>query len=128
MRFLLDTHAFIWWTISTAQLSPTAFALLCDPRNEPVLSLVSLWEMQIKLQIGKLHLQHPLEFIIAEQQRVNRLRLLPLTTNHSYALGPLPFHHKDPFDRLLIAQAITETLPLVSDDTTFPAYPAQIIW
>ena len=128
MKFLLDTHAFIWWTINTTQLSPIASALLRDPQNEPLLSLVSLWEIQIKLQIGKLHLNQPLAFIVAEQQRINRLRLLPLTADHIYALSPLPLHHKDPFDRLLIAQAITENLPLVSNDTKFPAYPVQLVW
>jgi PIN domain nuclease of toxin-antitoxin system len=101
---------------------------LQNPQNEPVLSLVSLWEIQLKLQIGKLHLNQPLDFVVAEQQRVNGLQLLPLAAEHIYGLSQLPFHHKDPFDRLLIAQAIYETLPLMSVDNVFSAYPIKLLW
>ena len=128
MKLLLDTHALIWWVINTAQLSPQALSLMLDRRNEIFLSLVSIWEMQLKIQIGKLQLPLPLSQIVEEQQRLNGLQLLSITPEHIYALNQLPFHHKDPFDRLLIAQAMTENLPLLSADTVFPAYPVQIIW
>ena len=128
MKLLLDTHTFIWWTISAARLSSQALSLLQDRQNGLFLSLASLWEMQLKIQLGKLHFNSPLSQIVEEQQRINGLRLLAITPQHIYALGQLPFHHKDPFDRLLIAQAVTETLPLVSADPALAAYPAQIIW
>jgi PIN domain nuclease of toxin-antitoxin system len=128
MKLLLDTHTFIWWTISVARLSSQALSLLQDRQNALFLSLTSLWEMQLKIQLGKLHFNSPLSQIVEEQQRINGLRLLAITPQHIYALGQLPFHHKDPFDRLLIAQAVTETLPLVSADPALAAYQAQIIW
>ncbi len=102
--------------------------LIANSQHEPVLSLVSLWEIQLKLQIGKLQLNQPLDFVVAEQQRVNGLRPLPLAAEHIYGLSQLPFHHKDPFDRLLIAQAIYENLPLMSVDNAFSAYPVQGVW
>jgi PIN domain nuclease of toxin-antitoxin system len=128
MKLLLDTHTFIWWTISVARLSSQALSLLQDRQNALFLSLASLWEMQLKIQLGKLHFNSPLSQIVEEQQRINGLKLLSIAPEHIYALDQLPFHHKDPFDRLLIAQAMTETIPVVSADAAFAAYPAQIIW
>lgn len=128
MRLLLDTHAFIYWTIRTDRLSPLALSLMQDPGNELFLSLVSLWEMQLKTRLGKLQFPLPLAQIVDEQQHLNGLRLLPLEPAHIYALDQLPFHHKDPFDRLLIAQAVTEHLPILSADHVFPSYPVQVIW
>lgn len=128
MKLLLDTHAFIWWIIQTTRLSSTALAAMQNPQNELFLSVVSIWEMQLKIQLGKLHFNLALPELIEEQQLLNGIKLLTIKPEHIYALSQLPFHHKDPFDRLLIAQAITENLPLVSDDTKFPAYPVQIIW
>ena len=128
MKLLLDTHTFIWWTISVARLSSQALSVLQDRQNVLFLSLASLWEMQLKIQLGKLHFNLPLSQIVEEQQRINGMRLLSIAPDHIYALDRLPFHHKDPFDRLLIAQAMTETMPVVSADAAFAAYPAQIIW
>jgi PIN domain nuclease of toxin-antitoxin system len=93
-----------------------------------MLSIASLWEMQLKTQLGKLHFNLPLSQLIEDQQRVNGLQLLPIEPDHIYALGQLPYHHKDPFDRLLIAQALTENLPMVSADPVFKDYSVQIIW
>ncbi len=84
--------------------------------------------MQLKTQLGKLQFKLPLAELIEAQQRINGLRLLPIEPQHIYPLSQLPFHHKDPFDRLLVAQAITENLPLISGDPTLSAYPPQIIW
>lgn len=128
MKLLLDTHIFIWWAIQRGKLSATALTACEDFGNELYLSLASLWEMQIKLQTGKLSLQRPLAQLVAEQQQLNGLQLLPVKPAHIYALDQLPLHHKDPFDRLLIAQALHENLPLVSVDTAFAAYPVQVIW
>jgi PIN domain nuclease of toxin-antitoxin system len=89
--------------------------------------LASLWEIQIKLGIGKLHLRLPLAQVVNEQQQINRIQLLPLKPPHIYALDQLPLHHKDPFDRMLIAQALHENMPLISIDPAFSAYPVQII-
>lgn len=128
MRLLLDTHTFIWWAIRKERLSPTAIGLCEDRNNDLFLSMVSLWEMQLKTQLGKLQFKLPLNELIEAQQRINGLQLLPIEPQHIYALSQLPFHHKDPFDRLLVAQAITEKLPLISADPTLSAYPAQILW
>jgi PIN domain nuclease of toxin-antitoxin system len=128
MKLLLDTHTFIWWAIQKASLSTTALAAMQNTQNQLMLSIASLWEMQLKTQLGKLHFNLPLSQLIEDQQRVNGLQLLPIKPNHIYALGQLPYHHKDPFDRLLIAQAPTENLPMVSADPAFTAYSAQIIW
>lgn len=102
--------------------------MITDKANDLYLSVASIWEMQIKLQIGKLILQLPLPQIIADQQQVNGLRLLPINPSHIYNLDQLPFHHKDPFDRLLISQAITEGISLLSNDTKFASYAVNVIW
>ena len=106
MKLLLDTHSFIWWTIQQARLSATALAAIQNPQNELLLSVASIWEMQIKIQIGKLHFNLPLPQLIDDQQRVNGLQFLTIEPDHIYTLEQLPFHHKDPFDRMLIAQAM----------------------
>jgi PIN domain nuclease of toxin-antitoxin system len=128
MKLLLDTHVLIYLTIQRNSLSAQAQTLIADPTNDLYLSMASVWEMQIKLQIGKLNLQPPLPQIIADQQQVNGMQLLSISPQHIYHLSQLPFHHKDPFDRLLISQAITEGLALLSNDTKFAAYGANVIW
>ena len=128
MQFILDTHTFIWLDLAPARLSARVAALIQDPRNTLFLSLVSLWEMQIKVQLGKLHLRLPLSQVVAEQQQINRLQLLPFKPAHIYTLDQLPLHHKDPFDRLLLAQAVTESMPLLSRDPLFSAYVVPVIW
>jgi PIN domain nuclease of toxin-antitoxin system len=128
MKLLLDTHTFIWWAIQKARLSAAALAAMQNTQNQLMLSIASLWEMQLKTQLGKLHFNLPLSQLIEDQQRINGLQLLPIEPVHIYALGQLPYHHKDPFDRLLIAQTLTENLLMVSADPAFTAYPVQIIW
>ncbi len=127
-RLRLDTHTFLWWDSAPDRLSPTVLALCRDPSVILFLSLVSLWEIQIKSGLGKLPLSLPLTSIIRNQQEQHGLQLLPVTPAHIYALGDLPVHHKDPFDRLLIAQATTESLPLASLDSTFSLYPVSLVW
>ena len=129
MKVLLDTHSFIYWIENNlAALSSTAFTIILDQRNTILLSLTSIWEMQIKIQIGKLKLVNDLSVVVEEQQRVNGFQLLSISPQHIYHLSQLPFHHKDPFDRLLISQAMTEGLALLSNDTKFAAYGANVIW
>jgi len=128
MKLLLDTHAFIWWDSEPAKLSPQALSICQDRQNTLLLSVVSLWEMQIKLQLGKMKLALPLKEIVESQQRTNDIEVLPVTLAHVLALESLPAHHKDPFDRLLIAQAIVEEAVLVSGDSDIAKYPVQVVW
>lgn len=128
MKLLLDTHAFIWWDSDPLRLSQNALRLCQDPRNRLLLSAGSAWEMQIKMQIGKLRLSLSLEELLGNQQRVNNLEMIPITLGHILGLERLPMHHKDPFDRLLIAQAIAEGAALVSGDSIFANYPVEVVW
>lgn len=128
MRALIDTHVFIWWTGEPSRLSALARDFLVDPGNEPVLSLVSIWEMQIKLSLGKLSLQLPLSELVEDEVKRNRLSLLPIELSYIYALSRLPSHHRDPFDRLLIAQSHIMGLPIVSIDTKFDVYEVERLW
>lgn len=127
MRLLLDTHVFIWWADQQESLSATALSALKEEANELLLSAASVWEMQIKVQLGKLKLSMPLQELVATQVEANDLRILPVELAHVLALNALPFHHKDPFDRLLIAQSIQEDVTLVSADPEFPAYPVKLL-
>ena len=127
MRILLDTHIFIWWDSDPEQLSSTARAFCDDSANALVLSVVSVWEMQIKQQLGKLKLRLPLTELIEGQQQTNGIEVLPVTLNHVLALENLPLHHKDPFDRLLIAQALVEDMSLLSADPAFGKYNIKLL-
>ena len=128
MKLLLDTHTFIWWDSEPAKLSPRALALCQDQANTVFLSVASVWEMQIKLQLGKLKLNLPLAEVVESQRQTNNVEVLPVTLTHVLALESLPAHHKDPFDRLLIAQAKVEEAVLVSGDPIFAKYPVQSVW
>jgi len=127
MKLLLDTHAFIWWDSDPTQLSAPALAALRDPGNEVWLSVASVWETVIKAQLGKLALRLPLADIVAQQQ-ANGLQVLPVALAHALAVEGLPTIHKDPFDRLLIAQANVEGAELVSADPVVRQYPVRVLW
>ena len=127
MKLLLDTHIFIWWADQPEKLSPAALSALEDEANELLLSVASVWEMQIKIQLGRLKLSLPLKELVKNQQETNDLKILPVALTHVLALDALPFHHKDPFDRLLIAQSIEEDLTLVSADSQFSAYAVKLL-
>lgn len=128
MNILLDTHTFIWWDSHAAKLSRKALECCQAQNNTLLLSVVSVWEIQIKHQLGKLTLKMPLRDILETQQRDNGIRILPIAVEHILALEELPMHHRDPFDRLLIAQAKTEQLMLLSCDPIFQSYPVQVMW
>ncbi len=128
MKLLLDTHAFIWWDSDPARLSPQVLALCQDPTNTILLSVVSAWEMQVKLQLGKLTLALSLQTLIENQQQQNHIELLPIQIEHILALDGMPPHHKDPFDRLLIAQANVEDAVLISHDAIFSHYDVNVQW
>ena len=127
MKLLLDTHIFIWWADHPEKLSPAALSALEDEANELLLSVASVWEMQIKIRLGRLKLSLPLKELIGSQQETNDLKILPVALTHVLALDALPFHHKDPFDRLLIAQSIEEDATLVSADSQFSAYLVKLL-
>jgi PIN domain nuclease of toxin-antitoxin system len=128
MDLLLDTCAFIWWDSGGGSLSPVASAALQDPANRLHLSHASLWEMQLKHQKGKLLLRKPLTEIIEEQCRQNGLLLLSIEPADIYGLSRLPFHHADPFDRLILSQARLRGFPVVTEDGEFPRYGVPIVW
>ena len=127
MKLLLDTHTFIWWDSEPSRLSPDALQACQNQANTIMLSVVSVWEMQIKTQLGKLKLNISLAELIRNQQQVNGIQILSMTLNHVFALEGLPVHHKDPFDRLLIAQANVEEAVLVSSDSAFSEYSVQVL-
>ncbi len=111
-----------------AKLSAPALALLRDSANQLILSVASLWEIQIKQQLGKLDLRLPLADIVSHQEETNSFAILPIVQAHVLALDALPPHHRDPFDRLLVAQALTEEAVLVSGDPVLKSYPVDIRW
>jgi|SRR5208283_5427147 len=128
MRLLLDTHTFIWWDSDPLRLTPQALEICQNPGNLLLLSVASVWEIQIKLQLGKLKLVLPLPELIIAQQRINKIEILPIKLEHALALDKLPARHKDPFDRLLISQALVEEAALVSKDPIFSEYPVTVVW
>jgi PIN domain nuclease of toxin-antitoxin system len=128
MKLLLDTHAFLWFVMGSANLSGRARALIEDPSNEGLLSIASLWEMAIKVSLGKLTLSASFDDLIPEQLNSNGFGLLNIRIAHVSLVATLPFHHRDPFDRLLIAQGLTEKIPVVSIDSAFDAYGITRLW
>lgn len=128
MKLLLDTHAFMWWDSNSKELSAQAYAACTDPANVMYLSVASVWEIQIKVQIGKLKLRASLASIIEHQQRTNQMQILPIAVEHVLALDPLPPHHRDPFDRILVAQANEDGATLVSNDPIISKYPVNVLW
>jgi len=127
MKLLLDNHVFLWLDNEPERLSPRLQTLCQDSETELLLSVVSLWEIQIKNTIGKLNLRLPLQQLLDDQQQVNGLNLLPVIPAHVFALEHLPLIHKDPFDRLIIAQAMVEGLTLASADMHVIKYPISVI-
>lgn len=128
MNLLLDTHTFIWWADEPEKLSEDVLQALQDESTQLLLSIVSIWEMQIKIQLGKMKLSLPLKELVESQQQANAVQILAISKEHIFALDSLPFHHKDPFDRLLIAQGIVENATLVSVDPRLSAYPVNLFW
>jgi PIN domain nuclease of toxin-antitoxin system len=128
MRYLLDTSVFIWLESVSSQISPAVQQIMATAGNVFLLSLVSLWEIQIKNQLGKLPLSMPLRDVVRDQHQRNSIQLLSIEPAHIYDLSNLPDHHKDPFDRLLIAQARTEHLTFLSADSEIAKYPVTVLW
>lgn len=127
MKMLLDTHAFLWFVSGDGRLSRPALRALEKEDAEIYLSAASVWELAVKASLGKLTLPAPVEEYIAEKIEEG-LRVLPVEWTHAAAVEKLPFHHRDPFGRLLVAQALAETMPIVTGDRTFRSYGVEVIW
>jgi len=127
VNLLLDTHAFLWWIDGGAIPTPTVEAIR-DPNNSVWLSAASAWEMTIKAGLGKLRLPGRAARFIEQQRQLNGFNWLPIEPGALDILQDLPFHHRDPFDRLLIAQAISLGHTLISADPAFADYPVQRLW
>lgn len=128
MKLLLDTHILLWFIAGSASLSQSARSLIEDVSNEKFVSIASIWETAIKVSIGKMSLSAPFEVLFPHQLQINGFELLPVKVEHTFAVTTLPFHHRDPFDRLLIAQAIEEKITLVSADEIFDDYGVTRLW
>lgn len=127
MRLLLDTHVFLWWIAGDPALKSPARKVIADRGNDCLVSIVSFWEIAIKKSLGKLEVPEPLASFFAEQLAVNEFGLLDLEIAHVAKVASLPFHHRDPFDRLLAAQAIEADLKIVSADPVFREYGLEVI-
>lgn len=128
MRVLLDTHVFMWWINEDARLSREAVNVLAAGENELLFSAASGWEMAIKLGLGKLTVNDDLGPYISRHLAENAMVALPVSLSHAVGVTRLPAHHRDPFDRLLVAQAMVEGVPLVSADPQVARYPIDVIW
>jgi PIN domain nuclease of toxin-antitoxin system len=128
VRLLLDTHAFLWWVSDDDALTPAARAAISDPANACLVSAASAWEIAIKVSIGKLTVAGDVRRFLPEQLAANGFEQLPISVTHAARVADLPFHHRDPFDRLLAAQALEERLPILSADTVFRKYGVKRVW
>lgn len=128
MRMLLDTNSFLWFIAGSDRLSTTALDIIVDQNNDLFLSIASLWEIAIKVSIGKLELLQSFDKLIPDQLNKNDIDTLHIELNHLSELIQLPFHHRDPFDRLIIAQGMIESMPVISSDPAFKMYPVELNW
>ena len=124
MRLLLDAHAFIWWLTDSPALSARARQSIADPGNEVALGVGTLWEITIKRSLGKLRFPHDLDAVLRDEGFV----VLGIAFTHLRVLETLPQLHRDPFDRLLVAQSLAEGIPIVTGDRAFGAYGVQRVW
>jgi len=127
MKLLLDTHAFLWYISSDPRLPPYAYDAIRDKTNEVYLSVVSVWEVLVKYQIGKLPLPAPADEFIESSRSEHRIADLPLDRQTVSLLLSLPMHHRDPFDRMLICQALNHGLTIVTVDEWFRSYPVRLL-
>jgi PIN domain nuclease of toxin-antitoxin system len=128
MNLLLDTHAFLWFCQDDPALSASAKAAIEDPTNRKIVSVASCWEIAIKAGLGKLHLGEPAGTYIPAALAQTGFELLPISLSHATGVESLPLHHRDPFDRLLVAQAIADGVEIVSGDAALDLYPIRRLW
>ncbi|WP_013325736.1 type II toxin-antitoxin system VapC family toxin [Gloeothece verrucosa] len=128
MRLLIDTHAFLWFFSGDPKLSNTARILMEDIKCQKLISIATVWEIAIKQSKNKLTLALPIEDYIQQKVKLEDFELWPISLSHLFVISTLPFHHNDPFDRLLIAQTIVEGVSILSRDLAFDSYNIQRIW
>ena len=128
MKLLLDTHAFLWYALDDANLSAKAESLIDDPANDKFISPASYWELAIKISVGKYTLVQPYEDFLKGGIEGNGFIILPIERRHTALLTNMPFHHRDPFDRMLIAQTLVEQMSIVSNEAIFDLYGVQRLW
>jgi len=128
MKILIDTCSFLWFIEDNPSLSPLALNLIEDANNEVLLSIVSVWEIAIKVSIGKLSITQPFDKFVENQIKINNIELLNISFEEACFVANLPFYHKDPFDRLIISQSIIGMLPIVSSDLIFDSYSVNRLW
>lgn len=128
MNLLLDTHAFLWFIAGDSRLSVRAKQEIENSENLKLISVASLWEIGIKISLNRLTLEQPFEELIPKQMEINGFELLHVQISHIAKVASLPFHHRDPFDRMLIGQCVADELPIVSSDPTFDSYSIDRIW
>ena len=128
MNLLLDSHVFLWLMNEPERVPGQVLTMCENAENTLYLSVASVWELQIKHALGKLIMRQPLKVILDEQQQSNSMEILPIKLTHQLRLADLPRIHNDPFDRLLIAQAVVEDMRLISADRVFSDYPVRLVW
>jgi PIN domain nuclease of toxin-antitoxin system len=128
LRYLLDTHVFLWWVADDKRLSGPARDILGSTENELVFSVASSWEMAIKSRLGRLTVKDGLESFLTKHIELNAMTILPVDLRHTFQLNNLPLHHRDPFDRILIAQALASDLTLVTGDRLIRQYDVPVVW
>ncbi len=128
MRLLLDTHTFIWYVTDNPRLSAHVKLLIEDENNEKLVSIASIWEMAIKHSIGRLNFSLPFMEFVGQQLTVSNIGLLEINLQHIEVVALLPLHHRDPFDRLIIAQSMAQQIPILSVDAIFDAYAIGRVW
>ncbi|RJP53640.1 MAG: type II toxin-antitoxin system VapC family toxin [Anaerolineaceae bacterium] len=128
MKYLLDTHTFLWWNMDDAQLSPLAKEIISDGANEIFLSAATAWEIAIKTARGRLELPEDPTRYVSSRMNLHGFQALPVQVHHAVQVYKLPLHHADPFDRLLIAQSWIESMPLISVDAEIRKYEVEVVW
>lgn len=128
MNLLLDTHAFLWFVGGDKSLSRSAREAIEDPGNSCFLSMASAWELSVKSSLGKITFSEPFESFLPEQLKLNGFDLFNIGWRHIAQVHSLPYHHRDPFDRLIISQALVEAIPIVGRDPEFDAYGVSMVW
>ena len=128
MRYLLDTHTFLWWITDDSRLSVHVREIIRDPSNEILFSVASAWEITIKAQLGRFELPTDPASLIQEQLAANGFATLPIDLHHALSVAKLPLFHRDPFDRMLVAQALADQIPLLTADPAISQYDISVIW
>ena len=128
MNLLMDSHTVLWFGSDNPKLSPVAIDLIEDSRNQIFVSIASLWEIAIKISLGKLQIEQPLGEYVKTHLFSNDIQILPISQSHIMQVIMMPFHHKDPFDRMIVAQSLVENIPIIGIDAKFDAYGIRRFW